>query len=264
MRDGIRLVPAVGRAQAEDAEQIQDLEIVSKDGRRIPFNQIGEVDVVYEEPVIKRFNRELFISANADVRGAQAKDVTADVWANLSDLRERLPAGYSLQIGGAVEQSAKGEKSIQVLQPLMIVLMLIFVMLQMRSFRGTLVVLLTAPLGLIGAVAAMLMFSQPFGFVATLGIIGLAGILMRNTLILTQQVSDNVSSGMQIRNAVVEAGVQRSRPVILTALAAVLAFIPLTVDSVWGPLAHVLIGWVALGTVATLKFFPAVYARCKP
>ena len=260
LRDGIRLVPAVGRAQAEDAEQIQDLEIVSKDGRRIPFNQIGEVDVVYEEPVIKRFNRELFISANADVRGAQAKDVTADVWANLSDLRERLPAGYSLQIGGAVEQSAKGEKSIQVLQPLMIVLMLIFVMLQMRSFRGTLVVLLTAPLGLIGAVAAMLMFSQPFGFVATLGIIGLAGILMRNTLILTQQVSDNVSSGMQIRNAVVEAGVQRSRPVILTALAAVLAFIPLTVDSFWGPLAYVLIGGVSLGTVATLIFVPALYA----
>ncbi|WP_369856017.1 efflux RND transporter permease subunit [Candidatus Thalassolituus haligoni] len=260
LRDGIRLTPVVGRAKAEDITQIQNLEIVSEEGRRISFNQVGEADVVYEEPVIRRYNREPFVAVNADVRGAQAKDVTADVWAALAELRAQMPVGYSLQIGGSVEQSSKGEHSIQVLQPLMIVLMLVFVMLQMRSFKGTLVVILTAPLGLIGAVAALLIFNQPFGFVATLGIIGLAGILMRNTLILTQQISDNMKEGMLIRSAVIEAGVQRSRPVILTALAAVLAFVPLTIDSFWGPLAYVLIGGVSLGTVATLVFVPALYA----
>ena len=175
-------------------------------------------------------------------------------------MRERLPAGYRLEIGGSVEQSDKAEASIQALQPLMVVLMLIFIMLQMRSFAGTFIVVATAPLGLIGAVAALLLFQQPFGFVATLGLIGLAGILMRNTLILTQQVADNARDGMGMFDAVVEAAVQRARPVILTALAAMLAFIPLTLDSFWGPLAYVLIGGVAVGTLITLLFVPALYA----
>jgi multidrug efflux pump subunit AcrB len=142
----------------------------------------------------------------------------------------------------------------------MVGLMLIFVMLQMRTFSGTFMVVATAPLGLIGAVIALLLFHQPFGFVALLGLIGLAGILMRNTLILTQQVSDNAADGMPAREAVVEAAVQRSRPVILTALAAALAFVPLTFDSFWGPLAYVLIGGVVVGTVITLLFVPALYA----
>jgi len=134
------------------------------------------------------------------------------------------------------------------------------VMLQMRSFSGTFMVIVTAPLGLIGAVIALLLFNQPFGFVSTLGLIGLAGILMRNTLILTQQVSDNLADGMSQRKAIIEAAVQRARPVLLTALAAVLAFIPLTLDSFWGPLAYVLIGGVSVGTIITLLFVPALYA----
>ena len=120
--------------------------------------------------------------------------------------------------------------------------------------------LLTAPLGLIGAVVALLLFNQPFGFVATLGLIGLAGILMRNTLILTQQVSDNLRDGMSEKKAIIEAAVQRARPVLLTAFAAVLAFIPLTLDSFWGPLAYVLIGGISVGTIITLLFVPALYA----
>jgi len=142
----------------------------------------------------------------------------------------------------------------------MLAFMLIFIMLQMRSFAGTFMVLATAPLGLIGAVLALYVFNQPFGFVALLGLIGLAGILMRNTLILTQQVADNFEAGMGAFDGVVEAAVQRARPVVLTALAAVLAFIPLTLDSFWGPLAYVLIGGVAVGTVITLLFVPALYA----
>ena len=138
--------------------------------------------------------------------------------------------------------------------------MLIFIMLQMRSFAGTFMVVATAPLGLIGAVLALLVFQQPFGFVALLGLTGLAGILMRNTLILTQQVADNFEAGMGPFDGVVEAAVQRARPVVLTAMAAVLAFVPLTQDSFWGPLAYVLIGGVAVGTAITLLFVPALYA----
>ena len=142
----------------------------------------------------------------------------------------------------------------------MIALMVTCVMLQMRSFTGVLIVLATAPLGVIGAVLALLVFKQPFGFVALLGLIGLAGILMRNTLILTQQVSDNLNDGMLLSDAVVEAAVRRARPVVLTALAAALAFIPLTTDIFWGPMAYVLIGGVVVGTAITLLFVPALYA----
>ncbi|MGM0691880.1 MAG: efflux RND transporter permease subunit [Pseudomonadota bacterium] len=260
LRDGIRLVPAVGRGAAGDIADLQSLEVVNREGRRVPLTQLGELETVFEEPVVKRIDRQPFLAVNADIEGAQPNDVTEEVWAALDEVRERLPAGYQLQIGGSVEQSTKAQASIQALQPLMVVLMLIFIMLQMRSFAGTVIVVATAPLGLIGAVAALLLFNQPFGFVATLGLIGLAGILMRNTLILTQQVADNARAEMTMRDAVVEAAVQRARPVVLTALAAMLAFIPLTLDSFWGPLAYVLIGGVAVGTLITLLFVPALYA----
>ena len=142
----------------------------------------------------------------------------------------------------------------------MIALMLIFIMLQICSFSCTFIVFATAPLGLIGAVAALLIFNQPFGFVALLGLTGLAGILMRITLILTQQVSDNIAEEMETLPAVVEAAVHRARPVVLTAVAAALAFIPLTFDSFWEPLAYVLIGGVLVGTAISLLFVPALYA----
>lgn len=210
--------------------------------------------------MIKRYNREPFVAVQADIQGAQPNDVTAALWRDLAELRANLPEGYRIDISGSVEQSEKADRSIQKLQPVMIALMLIFIMLQMRSFSGTFMVVATAPLGLIGAVAALLLFNQPFGFVALLGLVGLAGILMRNTLILTQQVSDNYEVGLSPFDGVVEAAVQRARPVILTALAAVLAFVPLTFDSFWGPLAFVLIGGVAVGTAVTLLFVPALYA----
>lgn len=260
LRDGIRLAPAVGRAAADDVATLESLEVQTHDGKRVPLTQLGELEIAFEQPVIKRYNREPFVAVSAEVSGAQAKDVSQQVWDSLSDLRAGLPDGYRLEMGGSIEQSAKAEASITALQPLMVILMLTFIMLQMRSFSGTFMVVATAPLGLIGAVAALLLFGQPFGFVAMLGLIGLAGILMRNTLILTQQVADNQHHGMPLREAVVEAGVQRARPVVLTAVAAVFAFIPLTMDSFWGPLAYVLIGGVAAGTLITLLFVPALYA----
>ncbi|AKS42054.1 efflux RND transporter permease subunit [Wenzhouxiangella marina] len=236
------------------------LELKTEDGRKVALAQLGRLRIRFEQPVIKRYNRQPFVAVQADIRGAQPNDVTGELWADLADLRSSLPPGYRIDIGGSVEQSGKADASIQKLMPLMVALMLIFIMLQMRSFKGMAVVVATAPLGLIGAVLALLLFRQPFGFVALLGLIGLAGILMRNTLILTQQVADNLADGQPAREAIVEAAVRRARPVVLTALAAALAFVPLTLDSFWGPLAFVLIGGVIVGTAITLLFVPALYA----
>ena len=260
LRQGIRSVQLVARNARGEVMMPEDLEIKTRDGRKLSAQQLGKWQVRYEEPVIKRYNRDLFLAVQADVEGAQPPDVTKEIWSAMTALREQLPEGYRIEIGGTVEQSAKANASIQTLQPVMLALMLIFIMLQMRSFIGTLTVLATAPLGLIGAVLALLLFNQPFGFTALLGLIGLGGILMRNTMILTQQVQDNFKAGMVAREAVVEAAVQRARPVVLTALAAVLAFVPLTFDLFWGPLAYVLIGGVAVGTLITLLFVPALYA----
>jgi multidrug efflux pump subunit AcrB len=263
LRQDIRTVELVARGAAPrplDLAALGAVEVVSRDGRKLPLAQIGRIDVRFEDPVIKRYNREPFVAVQADVRGAQPNDVTAAVWKALATVRAELPPGYRIDTGGSVEASGKADASIQKLQPVMVACMLIFIMLQMRSFTGSFMVLATAPLGLIGAVLALLIFRQPFGFVALLGLLGLAGILMRNTLILTQQVADNLEAGLDPFDAVVEAAVQRARPVVLTALAAVLAFVPLTQDSFWGPLAYVLIGGVAAGTAITLLFVPALYA----
>ena len=269
VRDGTRSVQVIARSGSmhlnhdiypTEPHDWYTIELKNNRGELISIGQLADISVMYEDPVIKRYNRALSIPVNTDIIGAQAKDVTADLWQDMADLRASLPLDYEIQISGAEEQSAKAEASIQALQPLMLAFMLIFVMLQMRSFTGTFMVVVTAPLGLIGAVIALLLFNQPFGFVATLGLIGLAGILMRNTLILTQQVADNINEGMDDKKAVIEAAVQRARPVILTAFAAVLAFIPLTLDSFWGPLAFVLIGGISVGTVVTLLFVPALYA----
>ena len=182
------------------------------------------------------------------------------IWQQLESFRSQLPLDYHMELGGSIESSAKGEGSIQAMQPVMVILTLILIMLQMRSFSGLFIVVATVPLGLVGAVAAMVLFDQPFGINALLGLIGLSGILMRNTMILTQQVQDNLEAGLEAATAVIEAAVQRARPVVLTALAAVFAFVPLTLDSFWGPLAYVLIGGIAVGTAITLLFVPALYA----
>lgn len=236
------------------------LELINEQGAKVSLAQIGRLEVRFERPVIKRYNRQPFVAVQADIRGAQANDVTSELWAELEELRDSLPEGMRIDIGGSTEQSGKANASLQKLMPLMVALMLIFTMLQMKTFRGLAVVVATAPLGLIGAVIALLVFDQPFGFVALLGLIGLAGILMRNTLILTQQVADNLNAGDPARVAIVEASVRRARPVVLTALAAALAFVPLTFNSFWGPLAYVLIGGVIVGTAITLLFVPALYA----
>jgi multidrug efflux pump subunit AcrB len=171
-----------------------------------------------------------------------------------------LPAGYAITAAGSVEEAGKANAALAPLFPVMIGLMLLVLMLQTRSFRMTGLVFATAPLGLLGAIPALLVTGFAFGFNAILGLIGLAGILMRNTLILVDQIDTERARGLGLEEAVIEATVRRARPVLLTALAAVLAFLPLTLSSFWGPLAVVLIGGTLVGTALTLFFLPALYA----
>ncbi|WP_296807598.1 efflux RND transporter permease subunit [Thiocapsa sp.] len=251
---------AGGSGAAIAPTSLAGINLKTLDGRTIPLEQAGELMIAFEDPVLKRYNREPFIAVQSEVRGAQPPNVTQAIWSELEGLIAELPPEYRIDIGGAVEQSGKADASIQRVQPIMLVLMLIVIMFQMRSFSGTLMVVATAPLGVIGATLALLVADRPFGFVALLGLIGLAGILMRNTLILAKQIEDNLHQGLERSAAVVEATVQRARPVLLTAAAAVFAFIPLTTDTFWGPLAFVLIGGVLVGTLITLLFLPALYA----
>lgn len=263
LRENIRTVSLVARglpAKARKLTQLEALPIRLNSDRTVPLGQLGTLTVRYEYPVLERRNRDPYINVDSDVTGAQPPDVTQAIWGKLAELRAHLPLGYQLQIGGSVEESAKAQASIAKVMPVMVMLMLTLIMLIMRSFPGMFMVLLTAPLGLIGAVIALSVFNQPFGFVALLGLIGLAGILMRNTLILVGQINENERQGLDRRTAVIEATIRRARPVVLTALAAVLAFIPLTESTFWGPLAFTLIGGIFGGTFLTILFLPAMYA----
>jgi multidrug efflux pump subunit AcrB len=264
IREDVRNVQLVLRGLVDTtgagAGHLADINIKTLDGRSVPLGQAGVLAIDFEDPVLKRYNREPVLAVQADVTDAQPPDVTQAIWADLQDVIATLPPGYRIDIGGSVEQSGKADASIQKVQPIMLGLILIVIMLQMRSFSGTLMVIATAPLGIIGATLALLIADRPFGFVALLGLIGLAGILMRNTLILAKQIEDNLHQGMEAASAVIDATVRRSRPVVLTAAAAVFAFIPLTTDTFWGPLAFVLIGGIIVGTAVTLLFLPALYA----
>ena len=208
-----------------------------------------------------RRDRVPTITVRGDIaEGLQPPDVSAAVLAELRPVIDRLPAGYRLEEGGITEESRKASNAILPLVPIMLALTLLIIILQVRSMSAMAMVFATAPLGLIGVVPTLLMFQQPFGINALVGLIALSGILMRNTLILLGQVDHNLKEGLAPFDAVVEATVQRARPVILTALAAILAFIPLTHSVFWGTLAYTLIGGTFAGTVLTLVFLPAMYA----
>ncbi|MGM0517927.1 MAG: efflux RND transporter permease subunit [Pseudomonadota bacterium] len=263
LREDIRGIDVVVMGEPEavrDPGALEAMPVRTPSGQAVPLAQLGEVVVDTELPVFKRRNQRPYINVNAEIRGAQPPDATAASWADLADIRAALPDGYRIEIGGTVEQSGRAQNSLKAVMPVMVVLMLTLIMLNMRSFPGLFMVLFTAPLGLIGAAAALWLFDRPFGFVALLGLIGLAGILMRNTLILVGQIDENRRAGDDRHTAVIEATIRRARPVVLTALAAVLAFVPLTTSTFWGPLAVTLIGGVAVGTVLTIVFLPAMYA----
>jgi multidrug efflux pump subunit AcrB len=271
VREDIRNVPIVARsagAERLDPARLSDFSLMSRGGRQVPLDQIGHSEIRLEEPILKRRDRTPVITVRSDINEAtQPPEVSKQVMKALQPLIASLPSGYRIEMGGSIEEAEKANAALAKIFPVMIAATLIIIMLQVRSFSMMAMVLLTAPLGLVGVVPALLTFNQPFGFNAILGLIGLAGILMRNTLILTEQIKENRASGLDDYQAVIEATVQRTRPVILTALAAVLAFVPLTHSVFWGSMAYTLIGGTAVGTVLILLFLPALYAawfRIKP
>lgn len=271
VRENIRNVPVVARSAGEnrlDPSRLADFSLISRDGRPIPLDQIGHSEIRFEEPLMKRRDRTPVITIRSDINEAtQPPEVSREVMMALQPLIASLPVGYRIEMGGNIEESLKANVALVQIFPVMIAAMLIVIVLQVRSLSTMTMVMLTAPLGLAGVVPTLLLFNQPFGFNAILGLIGLAGILMRNTLILTEQIKENQAAGLDDYHAVIEATVQRTRPVILTALAAVLAFIPLTHSVFWGSMAYTLIGGTAVGTVMILLFLPALYAawfRIKP
>jgi multidrug efflux pump subunit AcrB len=264
MREDIRNVPVVARSAGEtrlDPSRLADFSLISRDGQAVPLDQLGHSEIRFEEPALKRRDRMPIITIRSDIsETTQPPEVSKQVLEALQPLIAALPVGYRIEMGGNIEESIKANVALAQIFPLMIASMLIVIILQVRSLSTMTMVMLTAPLGLAGVVPVLIVFDQPFGFNAILGLIGLAGILMRNTLILTEQIKENQQAGLDDYNAVIEATVQRTRPVILTALAAVLAFIPLTHSVFWGSMAYTLIGGTAAGTVLILLFLPALYA----
>ena len=263
LRTGDRTADIVVRLPASERRAPQALGdiVVGANGGGVPLSSIARLVPDFEDPILVRRDRVTTLTVRADVReGVQPPDVSVALERKLAPLKGRLDPGYAITTGGSIEESGKANSALAPIFPIMVGLMLLVIMLQTRSFRMTFLVFATAPLGLIGAVPALLLTGNPFGFNAILGLIGLAGILMRNTLILVDQIDIEVARGLSKREAVIEATVRRARPVILTALAAVLAFLPLTFSSFWGPLAVVLIGGTLMGTALTLFFLPALYA----
>ncbi|MDZ5649512.1 efflux RND transporter permease subunit [Nitrospirillum sp. BR 11828] len=264
VREDIRVVQVTARSAGPDRldpARLGDMTLTSADGRLVPLSQIGHVEVRAEEPILRRRDRVPTITVQADIDDAlQPPQVSMAIEKALAPIITTLPAGYRIEMGGNIEEAGKANAALAPIFPVMAALILLVLVLQTRSLSAMAMVFLTGPLGLVGAVPVLLIFHQPFGFNAILGLIGLSGILMRNTLILIGQIHTNQEEGLSPYHAVIEATVQRARPVILTALAAVLAFIPLTQSVFWGSMAYVLIGGTAVGTVLILVFLPALYA----
>ena len=271
VREDIRTVQVMARAAGDirfDPAQIMDFTLAGASGQRIPLSQVGEIDVRMEEPIMRRRDRMPTITVRGDIAdGLQPPDVSTAITRQLQPIMAQLPSGYRIEQAGSIEESGRAMVAMLPLFPIMLAITLIILILQVRSISAMVMVFLTSPLGLIGVVPTLIVFQQPFGINALVGLIALSGILMRNTLILIGQIRHNEQAGLEPFRAVVEATVQRARPVILTALAAILAFIPLTHSVFWGTLAYTLIGGTFAGTVLTLVFLPAMYAiwfRIKP
>jgi multidrug efflux pump len=264
VRDGIEKIAVVARAvpsERLDLAHIDDLSLYSRNGVAVPLSQIAHVEYSHEEPILWRINRDMSITVRGDVvDGAQPPDVTNAIWPKLQSIRDALDPGYRIEIGGAIEESQKGNASIFALFPLMMFVMLTILMIQLQSISRLILVFLTAPLGIVGASLGLNVADKPFGFVALLGLIALMGMIMRNGVILVDQIESDVSHGSTRRDAIVEATVRRARPVVLTALAAILAMIPLSRSAFWGPMAITIMGGLFVATFLTLLFLPSLYA----
>ena len=263
-REKDRQVDVVVRGDAAERRYVsllKDLAVPVGRGRTVPLSQVARLAYGFEQGIYWRRDRLPLITVRADLRdGIQAPVVSQQVDAKLQAIRARLPMGYRIDMGGAIEDAGKGQKSIAVVAPVMVLVMLTALMLQLQSFSRLALVVLTAPLGLIGVTAALLAFRVPFGFVAMLGTIALAGMIMRNSVILVDQIDRDIREGSEPWDAIADATVRRFRPIMLTAAAAVLAMIPLARSAFYGPMAVAIMGGLVVATVLTLLFLPALYA----
>jgi multidrug efflux pump len=263
-RERDKQIEVLLRGAAEERAKmsfLRDLAIPSRNGKAVPITQIADIQYELEEGIVWRRNRLPTVTVRSDVKGdAQGPDVTARVNPQLDALRATLPLGYRIEAGGAFEDSAKGQKSIAAGVPLLVIVVLTLLMIQLKSFSRMVMVVLTAPLGLIGVTLALLLFGKPFGFVAMLGTIALSGIIMRNSVILVDQIDRDIAAGHTPWDSVIGATVRRFRPIVLTAAAAVLALIPLTRSDFFGPMAVAMMGGLVIATALTLIFLPALYA----
>ena len=263
-RDGDKLVDIVLRQPLEERNAITDLAnayVPTSVGKSIPLGQIAKGTFVWEPGVLWREGRDYAATVQGDIiEGLQGATVTAQIDPLFAPLRAKMLAGYRIEVAGAVEESSKGQGSIVAGAPLMLFIMFTLLMLQLHSFSRSVLVFLTAPLGIAGIAAALLLLNRPFGFVALLGVIALMGMIMRNSVILIDQIEQDRAKGVPAWDAIVEAAVRRCRPIILTAAAAVLAMIPLSRSVFWGPMAVAIMGGLIVATVLTLLSLPAMYA----
>jgi multidrug efflux pump len=257
----IDLVVRGAELERKSLSRLPNLMINTATGSSVPLSQIANITSEFEEGVIWRRNRVPSLTVRAHLRGSvQAPVVSAQIEEKLTAIKASLPLGISIETGGAVEESAKGGASVAKGAPLFLVVVLTLLIIQLKSFSRTFLVLLTAPLGLIGVTVGLLLFNQPFGFVAMLGTIALSGMIMRNSVILVDQIDQDKASGLAPWQAVVESTIRRFRPIVLTAAAAILAMIPLTRSVFFGPMAVAIMGGLAVATVLTVLFLPALYA----
>ncbi len=263
-RDGDQLIDIVWRAAAEErgaAENLPNILLPSASGAALPLAQIAKIRIDFEDSLRWRRNGLPTISARADVKdGYQPPDVAAEIDAGLRDIRNSLPLGYAVEVGAEKEDNDNAQASILVWIPLVVAVTLVLLMLHLHNLSRTCLVFLTAPLGVIGAGFALLLFRMSFGFVALLGIIALAGIIMRNSVILVAQIEQDEKDGLPTWQAIVESTVRRFRPIVLTAAAAILAMIPLSFNDFFGPQAVVIMGGLTVATLLTVFFLPALYA----
>ncbi|MGH8429559.1 MAG: efflux RND transporter permease subunit, partial [Solimonas sp.] len=263
-RDRTESIDVVARAVAPErlsVEGLQAINLRTANGGVVSLDQLATLHFELEEPILWRRNKELLMTVRAGVAdGVQGPDVSQRIDRALAPVRADLPPSYRIEVGGDMEESAKSQGSIFKMMPVMVFLMMLFLMLQLQSFSKLALVVLTAPLGLIGVSLFLLVFNQPFGFVSLLGVIALAGMIMRNSVILVDQIDQDIRAGHAAWDAVIDATVRRARPILLTAGTAIFAMIPLSRSVFWGPMAIALMGGLLVATALTLLFLPALYA----
>ncbi len=239
---------------------LRSLQIPLPNGRTVPLSQIATFDFAQEYPLILRRDRVPTLTVQADVVSGVLPESVIDALAPaVAKLSAGLPASYKIAVGGTVEESQKSQASVFAVVPLMLFAMITFLMIQLQSFNRLLLVLSVVPMGLIGIVAALLLFRQPLGFVAILGVLSLIGMIARNAVILIEQIDYELAQGLDRWDAVIEASVSRFRPILLTAVSTVLGLIPIAVTIFWGPMAIAVMGGLLVATVLTLIFLPALY-----